>query len=399
MRVSAKGFLRRSIQARKFPCVHSGNARYANHYRPNRSDRRYVVPILFLQQEVDILMPTNQEGGQGFYPSRQDSSTISVVIPVYNEEDIIRECHRRLSCVLDGLDMGAEIIYVNDGSSDKTLQILREIHKTDFRVCILELSRNFGKEAAMSAGLDHANGDAVIIMDADLQDPPELIPLMLIEWRRGYDGVYMKRTSRKSETAMKKLTAYVFYRLLRSFSPTNIPADVGDFRLLSRPEVEALKRLPERTRYMKGLFSWIGFSQKELFYERESRAGGCSKWKFHSLLSLSLDGLTSFSITPLKLASYMGLLAAGGAFFYGLWIVAKTLLFGEVVRGYPTMMVVILFLGGIQLIAIGILGEYLGRMFMESKQRPLYLLKRVLPAKTLDNSRNSTEIRSLVDDI
>lgn len=310
------------------------------------------------------------------------SCLISVVIPVFNEEDVLLICHRRLSSVLETLETKAEILFVNDGSTNqKTPPMLEAICRSDPRVSVLELSRNFGKEAAMSAGLDHANGEAVIIMDADLQDPPELIPMMVSEWQQGYESVYMRRRSRKGETVIKKLTAYLYYRLLNKLSPIHIPADVGDFRLLSRRAVEALKQLPERTRYMKGLFSWIGFSQKELLYDRESRAAGSTQWKYRSLLRLSLDGLTSFSTTPLKLASYMGFIAAGGSFLYGLWVVIKTLFLGEAVRGYPTMMVVILFLGGIQLITIGILGEYLGRMFMESKQRPLYLLKNPKPSE------------------
>lgn len=308
---------------------------------------------------------------------------ISVVVPVFNEEDVVRASHRRLSSVLNTLEIDAEILFVNDGSTNKrTSPILEAIRASDQRVSVLELSRNFGKEAAMSAGLDHAKGDAVIIMDADLQDPPELIPLMLSEWQKGCESVYMKRRSRKGETLFKRLTAYVFYRLLNKLSPINIPADVGDFRLLSRRAVDAIKQLPERTRYMKGLFAWIGFSQKELSYEREPRAAGRTQWGTRSLIKLSLDGLTAFSTTPLKLASYTGFIAAGGAILYGLWIIAKTLFLGEAVPGYPSMMVVILFLGGVQLISIGILGEYLGRMFMETKQRPLYLLKKPHQAKT-----------------
>lgn len=325
-------------------------------------------------------------------PHRSKPPLISVVIPVFNEQAVLQECHNRLTRVMDRLPVRTEIIYIDDGSSDETLQILQELRKRDSRVCILELSRNFGKEAAMSAGLDHADGDAVIVMDADLQDPPEFIPRMLEEWSRGHDVVYLRRRSRQGESVPKKICAYVYYRLLNRLSRIKIPEDVGDFRLLSRCAVVALRRLPERNRYMKGLYAWIGFSQKELVFDRDSRAAGYTKWGFRSLLNLSLDGLTAFTTAPLKLASYLGLLVSGGAFAYGIWIIAKTLLYGETVSGFPTIMVVMLCLGGVQLMAIGVLGEYLGRMFMENKQRPLYLIKQHLPAEAMQGVNDKIEM-------
>jgi len=314
---------------------------------------------------------------------------LSVVVPVYNEEDVLREFHARLARVLDPLPMTAEIVYVNDGSGDGTLALLQALREADPRIAILDLSRNFGKELALTAGLDYACGDAVVVIDADLQDPPELIPDMLSEWQKGYDVVYMQRRSRRGETWLKRFTAFAFYKVMSRLGQIPIPENVGDFRLLDRRAVLALRRLREENRFMKGLFAWIGYAQKALPYDRDERFAGSTKWNYLRLWRLSLEGITSFSTTPLKLASYLGMLTAGGAFLFGVWIVVKTLLFGEPVRGYPTMMVVILFLGGVQLIAIGILGEYIGRMFMETKRRPLYLLKAEIPADTTRDRRHA----------
>lgn len=319
---------------------------------------------------------------------------LSVIVPVYNEESVIGEFHGRLATVLDGLSMTAEVIYINDGSDDKTLDILNAMRQQDERICILDLSRNFGKELAMTAGLDYACGDAVVVIDADLQDPPELIPDMLNEWQRGYDVVYMKRRSRKGETWFKRFTAYGFYKLIGKLGKVRIPENVGDFRLMDKRAVKALCRLREENRFMKGLFAWVGYSQKALLYDRDERFAGETKWNYFRLWTLSLEGVTSFSTAPLKLASMMGLLIAGGAFFYGVWIIIKTVLYGDPVQGYPTMMVVILFLGGVQLITTGILGEYLGRMFMETKRRPLYLLKGHVLAKTTEKMQHQRALES-----
>jgi polyisoprenyl-phosphate glycosyltransferase len=302
--------------------------------------------------------------------------SLSIVVPAYNEQAVLHEFHRRLAGVVDVLSAEVEIIYVNDGSADTTLATLESLRAKDKRIGIVDLSRNFGKEVALTAGLEHASGDAVIVIDADLQDPPELIPQLLEQWRRGYDVVYGKRMSREGETWLKRATAHAFYRLVRLVSRVEIPTDTGDFRLLSRRAVQALLKLREQHRFMKGLFAWIGFPQKALLYKRESRFAGETKWNYWRLWNFALEGITSFTIAPLKFATYFGLLIAIAAFLYAAFIIYKTLRYGDPVRGYPSLMVVILFLGGVQLVAIGILGEYMGRMFDETKRRPLYFVNK-----------------------
>ena len=305
----------------------------------------------------------------------QKETLLTVVVPAYNEQEVILEFHRRLCSALEGADIDrAEILYVNDGSRDNTLPLLLELMREDRRVEVLDLSRNFGKEAAMTAGLDHAHGDAVVVIDADLQDPPEQIPDMVREWRQGFDVVYMRRLSREGETWLKKTTARAFYALMARVGRVKVPENVGDFRLLSRRAVDALKQLPERTRFMKGLFAWIGFPAKELPYHRDPRYAGVTKWNYWGLWNLAIEGITSFTVAPLKIASYIGFLTSAAALLYGLFVLAKALFFGDPVPGYPSLMVVILFLGGLQLLAIGVVGEYLGRMFVETKQRPIYLV-------------------------
>ncbi|NCF74086.1 MAG: glycosyltransferase [Gammaproteobacteria bacterium] len=301
--------------------------------------------------------------------------SLSIVVPAYNEEEVLKECHQRIADVTANIDGNAELIFVNDGSTDGTLEILQQLKSTDPRIAIVDLSRNFGKEIAMTAGMDHARGDAVVVIDADLQDPPELIPEMIRHWQDGYDVVYAKRTSRAGESALKKVTAYLYYRTIGKLSRVKIPADAGDFRLLSRRAVDALAGLREQHRFMKGLFAWIGYPQKAIPYERHARHDGKTKWNFRSLWSFAIEGITSFSIMPLKVATYVGVATAFGAFLFGLFLIIQTLLFDNPVAGYPSLMVAVLFLGGIQLIALGIIGEYLGRMFDETKGRPLYLLK------------------------
>ena len=302
---------------------------------------------------------------------------LSVVAPVYNETAVIQEFHRRLAAVLDHLSVSSEVLYINDGSSDGSMRLLREIGDADPRVVLLDLSRNFGKEIAMTAGLDHARGEAVIVIDSDLQDPPELIPDMLREWQAGVDVVMMRRFSREGESWLKKATSTWFYRLIGSIGELPIPADVGDFRLLSRRAVDALGLLPERTRFMKGLFAWVGFRQITLDYRRDARFAGETKWNYWRLWNLALEGITSFSSAPLKMASYVGLATAVYALGAGVYVFGKALLFGNPVAGYPSLMVTVLFLGGVQLIALGIIGEYMARMFVEVKGRPLYLLSGV----------------------
>jgi glycosyltransferase involved in cell wall biosynthesis len=317
-------------------------------------------------------------------PSRAEPSgerySLSVVVPVYNEEAALSEFHRRLAAVLDRLPAASEIIYVNDGSSDGSAALLAALHGADPRVAVIELSRNFGKEAAMSAGLDHARGDAVVILDADLQHPPECIPGMVEAWQRGFDVVLMRRASRAREGRLRKASARAFYRLIGRIGTIEIPEDVGDFRLLSRRAVAALAGFPERSRFMKGLFAWIGFPCREIEYDRDGRYAGETKWNYWRLWNFALEGITSFSVVPLKAASYIGFATALVAFAYGGYFVVKTLAFGDPVRGFPTLVAVVLFLGGLQLMALGIIGEYLARMFIEVKQRPLYLVQRRLPS-------------------
>lgn len=319
------------------------------------------------------------------------SRELSVVVPVYNEAPVLAEFHRRLSIVLNSLGSSSEVIYVNDGSTDATLDGLTALREADERVAVIDLSRNFGKEIAITAGLDGATGDAVIVIDADLQDPPELIPKLIERWREGHDVVYAQRSRRHGETLGKRVTAHLFYRVIRRMGSVRIPADTGDFRLLSRRAVEALSRLQERHRFMKGLFSWIGFSQVAVPYERDPRYAGTSKWSYWQLWNFAVEGITSFSTLPLKLATYVGLTTAIGSLIYGVWIILQKILIGNPVPGYPSLMVVILFLGGIQLITLGLIGEYLARVFNETKQRPLYLIRQVLPAKLPGGSRVQPE--------
>jgi glycosyltransferase involved in cell wall biosynthesis len=313
--------------------------------------------------------------------------TVSIVIPCYNESDGLVHFHQRLGNAVRAASITAEIIYINDGSADDTIDVIRSLQLTDDRVGAIDLSRNFGKEAALTAGIDHARGDAVIVIDADLQDPPECIPDMIDAWRLGYDVVAMKRGDRSTDTYFKRTSARWFYRIFSGLSDVHIPENVGDFRLLNRCAVDAIKAMPERNRYMKGLFAWVGFKTIEIEYKRDPRFIGDSKLPFLKLLGLALDGITSFSIAPLRLASMTGALVAVGALSYGILVLAKTVLFGESVAGFPTLIVMITFLGGAQLMAIGLLGEYIGRLLVESKQRPLYFIDTLdLPISAADET-------------
>ena len=306
--------------------------------------------------------------------------TLSVVVPCYNEQEVLPEFHRRLAAVMDGLGLPWEVVYVNDGSGDGTLAVMHALQDAHPEVGIVDLSRNFGKEIAMTAGLDATAGAAVVIIDADLQDPPEVIPQLVEQWLAGYDMVYARRETRLGESAVKKITATWFYRVIGRLSRVKIPADTGDFRLMSRRAVDALLQLREQHRFMKGLFAWVGFPQKAVLYHRDPRAAGTTKWNYWKLWNFAVEGITSFSTEPLRLATYCGVGIAVVAFLYAGWIVYKTLAFGEAVKGYPSLMVVLLFLGGGQLIGIGVLGEYLGRMFNETKNRPLYFLNEHRPS-------------------
>lgn len=307
--------------------------------------------------------------------------TLTVVVPAYNESAGLREFHGRLSAVFNGLDLDCAVLYVDDGSADDTWQVMRDLAQGDARVGTLRLSRNFGKELALTAGLDHADADAVVVIDADLQDPPELIPDFVRHWRDGFDVVYGTRASRAGETRLKKFTATAFYKVIGRLSDTPVPRDTGDFRLLSRRALDALKRVRERQRFMKGLFAWVGFRQKAVVYARDPRFAGETKWNYWKLWNFAIDGITSFSGAPLKVATYAGVGVAVLAFLFGLWIIAKALMFGDPVKGYPTIMVAVLFLGGVQLMALGVIGEYLGRLYLESKQRPLYLVDEYDPPR------------------
>jgi glycosyltransferase involved in cell wall biosynthesis len=299
----------------------------------------------------------------------------SVVVPAYNEAAGIEEFHRRLVTVMDGLGLW-EVIYVNDGSLDATLTLLRDMREADSRIALLNLSRNFGKEIAITAGLDHAFGEAMIVIDADLQDPPEVIPAMVAAWRDGVDIAYGQRRARDGETWLKRATAHVFYRLMAQTGGVPLPTDVGDFRLMSRRVVTALLELREHHRFMKGLFAWVGFPSRSIPYDRAPRHAGNTKWNYWKLWNLAIEGITSHTVVPLKMATYLGLGVALFAAVFGLQLLVRTLLFGNSVAGYPSLMAVILFLGGVQLITIGMIGEYLGRIFNETKRRPLYFVER-----------------------
>jgi len=316
---------------------------------------------------------------------------ISIIVPVFDEEAVIELFHARLSAVMESLGAAWEVIYVNDGSRDRSLQLLVELRIRDPHTAIINFSRNFGKEVAMTAGFDHAQGDAVIVIDADLQDPPELIPALVAAWLDGFDVVYAQRRARDGETWLKRATAAGFYRVMQHIGETaRLPANTGDFRLMSRRACQALLELREKHRFMKGLFAWIGYPSKAIIYDRAPRAAGYTKWNYWKLWNLSLEGITSFTVAPLKIATYVGLATALVSVLYGGLIIVRTILFGNPVPGYPSLLVVILFMGGGQLITLGIIGEYLGRVFNETKGRPLYLVERFLKSRasaTLDPSR------------
>ena len=306
------------------------------------------------------------------------SKLISVIVPAFNEEEVIHAFHSRMSEVFDRLPgYRCEMIFVDDGSVDSTRRLIMELAASDPRVCAVALSRNFGKEAAMTAGLDVSKGDAVAIFDVDLQDPPELLLDFVENWEKGFDVVYAKRTRRDGETWLKKATAAAFYRVIRRLSRVSIPPDTGDCRLMTRRVVEQLVRLREHHRFMKGLFAWVGFPSVAVEYRRDPRVAGATKFNYWKLWTFALEGITSFTIAPLKIAMYVGFTLAAASFVMGGWIVVKTLVWGEAVRGYPTLIVTVLCLGGVQLFFIGVLGEYLGRIFGETKQRPLYIVDSV----------------------
>lgn len=300
---------------------------------------------------------------------------LTVVVPAYNESAVLEAFHARLSRVLDELPLDCDVLYVDDGSTDSTWLLMTALAARDGRTGAIKLSRNFGKEAALTAGLDQVDADAAIVIDADLQDPPELIPALVERWREGFDVVYATRSARQGETGFKRLTSALFYRSMDRVSDIHVPRDTGDFRLLSRRALDALHQLRERQRFMKGLFTWIGYRQTAVYYLREPRQAGTTKWNYWRLLQLAIEGFTSFSTAPLRLATWVGVAASLLSFLFGLWVLGKALFFGDRVQGYPSLMVVILFIGGVQLLALGVIGEYLGRNYAESKQRPLYFVE------------------------
>lgn len=304
--------------------------------------------------------------------------TLSIVVPMYNEEEAMAGFFDRVQPVLERITEAYEIICINDGSRDLTLARLRDWAARDPRIKVVNLSRNFGKEIALSAGLDHASGDAVIPIDADLQDPPEVIPDMVEKWRAGAKLVLAKRRDRSSDGWLKRATANGAYWLFSKMSKPRIPQNVGDFRLMDRVVVDAIKRLPERSRFMKGLFAWVGYEAEVVEYDRESRVAGETKWNYWKLWNFALDGITSFSSLPLRVWSYLGFGVSLLAMAYLAWTIAKTLIFGLDVPGYASLMSVILFFNGISLIGIGVLGEYLGRIFTEVKARPLYIVSETI---------------------
>jgi glycosyltransferase involved in cell wall biosynthesis len=317
------------------------------------------------------------------YPNRAASNTssntgcveISIAIPLHNEEPNIDFLFERVEAVLNQLQVAYEIVCVDDGSQDNTLKRLIAHHERNPAIKVVSLSRNFGKEIALTAAINYTSGAAVVPIDADLQDPPELIEDMMIKWREGYDVVYATRRSRQGESWLKRFSADAFYRTIGRMSHISIPRNTGDFRLMDRRVVEALKYLPERTRFMKGLFAWVGFRQTSILYDRAERYKGKTKWNYWRLWNLAVDGITSFSLMPLKIWSYAGSMLSVIAFLYAIFLIVRTLIFGIDVPGYASLMVVVLFLGGVQLLTLGIIGEYLGRVFEEVKRRPLYLVR------------------------
>lgn len=300
---------------------------------------------------------------------------LTVVVPAFNESEVLRTFHARVWQVLDGLSLQCDMLYVDDGSRDDTWAIMQSLAAADPRVGALKLSRNFGKEIALTAGLDHVDADAAVVIDADLQDPPELIPELVAQWQAGYDVVYATRSARAGESGFKRFTAAAFYRAMEFVSDVPVPRDTGDFRLLSRRALKALAQLRERQRFMKGLFAWIGYRQIAVSYMRDPRNAGKTKWNYWRLAQFAIEGITSFSSAPLRLATWLGMATSVFAFLLGIKVLAKAFLHGDPVPGYPSLMVAVLFLGGIQLLALGVIGEYLGRNYAESKQRPLYFIE------------------------
>lgn len=300
---------------------------------------------------------------------------ISIIIPAYNEQESLPILYERLTKLMENLNnYDFEVLFVNDGSKDKTIEIIKELREKDKRICYVDFARNFGKEIAMIAGLDYATGDCVIFMDADLQDPPELVPELVKYWEEGYDDVYAKRKSRKGETWLKKFTSKMYYKVLQHITRVEIQEDTGDFRLLDRRCVNALKKLRESQRNTKSMFSWIGYKKKEVLYDRDPRVAGSTKWNYGKLMDLAIDGITSLTTSPLRISTFIAIPTFIVLFVYFIYVIAKCFVVNQPIQAYQSIILLILFFSGIQILLFGIVGEYLGRIFNETKNRPLYLV-------------------------
>jgi len=302
----------------------------------------------------------------------------SIIVPMYNEEEVIEETHKRLREVMDRYGEPYELVFVNDGSRDRTVEIVEGLCRVNPHLRLINFSRNFGHQIAITAGMDYAQGQAIVVIDADLQDPPEVILQMIEKWKDGYDVVYGKRVKRKGETAFKKLTALMFYRLLRNMTNVEIPVDTGDFRLIDRKVADVLKGLKEKNRFVRGLVSWVGFKQTSVEYVREERWAGETKYPLRKMLRFAMDGITSFSHKPLRLATYIGFALSGVSFLYLLVVLFQALFFANTtIQGWASIVAINLFFNGIMLMLLGVIGEYIGRIYDESKNRPLYIVREV----------------------
>ncbi len=311
---------------------------------------------------------------------------ISIIVPAYNEEESIPYLEKRLVALMDNMkNYEFEVLFVNDGSKDKTLELIKELRERDERFCYVNFSRNFGKEVAMIAGLDYATGDAVILIDADLQDPPELIPELVKYWEQGYDDVYAKRKSRKGETFLKKFTSKMYYKVLQSLTNVEIQKDTGDFRLLDRRCVNALKKLRESQRCSKSIFSWIGYNKKEVLYDRDPRVAGKTKWNYKKLVDLAIDGITSFTTSPLRISTYLAIPTFLALVIYFIYVIVKCIRLSVAIQAFQAIILLVLFFSGIQIMLFGIIGEYLGRIFNETKNRPLYFVDEYNGVKEMNN--------------
>lgn len=300
---------------------------------------------------------------------------ISIIVPAYNEEESLPYLEKRLTTLMDSIkNYEFEVLFINDGSKDKTLDLIKELRKKDERFCYVNFSRNFGKETAMIAGLDYSTGNCAIIIDADLQDPPELIPELIKYWEEGYDDVYAKRKTRKGETFLKKFTSKMYYKVLQSLTKVEIQRDTGDFRLLDRRCINALKKLRESQRCSKSMFSWIGYNKKEVLYDRDPRVAGKTKWNYKKLVDLAIDGITSFTTSPLRISTYLAIPTFMALIIYFIYVIIKCIILNVFVQAFQAIILLILFFSGIQIMLFGIIGEYLGRIFNETKNRPLYFV-------------------------